>query len=72
MDLDGRLLDWGAKGEHNYVGTEGRDVPDEVMHKILSAHTGVQMINLRAFPLENAIDVLAYAATLPIEPPPEE
>jgi hypothetical protein len=69
---DGRLLDWGAKGEHNYVGTEGRDVPDEVMHKILSAHTGVQMINLRAFPLENAIDVLAYAATLPIEPPPEE
>ncbi len=69
--FDGRALDWGANGEHNYVGTEGQDVPDEVMHKILSAHTGVQMINLRAFPLENAIDVLAYAATLPLDPPPE-
>lgn len=62
---DGKLLNWGDKDEPAYVGTEGRDVPDEVMHKILSAHTGVQMINLRAFPLDYAVDVLAYTATLP-------
>ncbi|MES2846462.1 MAG: cytochrome c [Pseudomonadota bacterium] len=69
--FDGRLIDWGEDGGHNYVGTEGREVPDEVMHKILSSHTGVQMINLRAFPLSDAIDVLAYAATLPLDPPTE-
>jgi mono/diheme cytochrome c family protein len=63
--FDGRLLNWGSKEEPAYVGTEGRDVPDEVLHKILNAHTGVQMINLRAFPVENAVDVLAYTATLP-------
>ncbi len=70
--FDGRLLDWGGEGEHNYVGTEAVEVPDEVMHKILNAHTGVQMINLRAFPLVNAIDLIAYAATLPLDPPASE
>lgn len=65
--FDGRLLDWGDKDNHNYVGTEAVDVPDEVMHKVLNAHPGVQMVNLRAFPLQDAIDVMAYAATLPTE-----
>lgn len=65
--FDGRMLDWGDGDEHNFVGTEAVDVPDEVMHKILSAHPGVQMINLRAFPYQDAIDVMAYAATLPID-----
>ena len=65
--FDGRLLDWGNGDEHNYVGTEAVDVPDEVMHKVLSAHPGVQMVNLRAFPYQDAIDVMAYAATLPIK-----
>jgi hypothetical protein len=69
--FDGRMLDWGTDGGHNYVATEANDVPDEVMNKILNAHTGVQMINLRAFPLEDAISVLAYAATLPVEPATE-
>ena len=55
----------GDGDEHNYVGTEAVDVPDEVVHKVLNAHPGVQMINLRAFPLQNTIDVMAYAATLP-------
>ena len=65
--FNGRLLDWGDGEEHNYVGTEAVDVPDEVMHKVLNAHPGVQMVNLRAFPLQDAIDVMAYAATLPTE-----
>lgn len=69
--FDGRLMDWGSDGNHNYVGTEAVEVPDEVMNKILNAHTGVQMINLRAFPFEYAIDVIAYAATLPLDPPKE-
>ncbi len=69
--FDGRLLDWGDGDENAYVGTESAAAPDEVFHKIYSAHPGVQMINLRAFSLEDAINVLAYSATLPAEAPEE-
>ncbi len=65
--FDGKLLDWGEGGEHAYVGTEAATVPDEVLNKILNSHPGVQMVNLRAFPIEDAAAVLAYAATLPTE-----
>lgn len=65
--FDGRLLDWGEGDESAYVGTEAAGLPDEVMNKILNAHPGVQMVSLRAFPLQDAIDVLRYAATLPTE-----
>lgn len=65
--FDGRRYDWGSDGEHAYVGTEAASVPDEVLHKILNAHTGVEMANLRAFPLSDAVDVLSYAATLPVD-----
>lgn len=63
--FDGRLLNWGNDVEPAYVGTEAKSAPDEVLHKILNSHPGVQMINLRAFPLDDAVDVLAYTATLP-------
>ena len=65
--FDGRLLDWGDDDEHAYVGTEAVAAPDEVLNKILNAHPGVAMVNLRAFPVEYAVDVLNYAATLPTE-----
>jgi len=63
--FDGRALDWGVDGEHNFVGTEAASLPDEVWNKIYNAHPGVQMINLRAFPVEEAINVMAYIANLP-------
>lgn len=63
--FDGRLLDWGDGDEGKFIGTEASELADEVLHKILNSHPGAAMINLRAFPLEYAIDVLSYAATLP-------
>lgn len=54
-----------AGDENKFVGTEAVNVPDEVMHKVLSVHPGVQMVNLRAFPYQDAIDLMSYAATLP-------
>lgn len=65
--FDGKRLDWGEGDEHAYVGTEAVDVPDEVLHKILSAHPGVEMVNLRAFGADTAVNVLAYLATLPVK-----
>ena len=63
--FDGRMMDWGDGDNHNFVGTEAAALPDEVINKILNGHPGVQMLNLRAFPLQDAIDTLSYAATLP-------
>ncbi len=65
--FDGRLLDWGNGEESKFVGTEALAAPDEVLHKILSSHPGAAMVNLRAFDLSHAINVLAYAATLPVD-----
>lgn len=63
--FDGRRLDWGDAETPAYVGTEAATVPDEVLNKILNAHPGVEMVNLRAFGIEVAGDVLRYIATLP-------
>ena len=61
---DGAALNWGDEKEPGYVGTEANANPWEVLHKIQNGHPGVQMVNLRAFPVQNSIDVLAYAKTL--------
>ncbi|SNS87904.1 c-type cytochrome [Antarctobacter heliothermus] len=63
--FDGRNLDWGDADSPAYVGTEAVAAPDEVMNKILNAHPGVEMINLRAFGADFAGDVLTYISTLP-------
>ncbi len=63
---DGRAMDWGTDGEHNFVGTEAADLPDEVYNKISNSHPGAAMINLRAFSPEDRIAVMAYIAKLPV------
>jgi len=65
--FDERLLDFGSGTEHAYIGTEATANPTEVFHRILSGFPGREMINLRAFGPELAIDVLSYEATLPTE-----
>jgi thiosulfate dehydrogenase len=64
--FDGKFLNWGTKDEPAYVGTEANKYPAEVLHKIRNAHPGAAMINLRALALKDAVDVLAYARTLPV------
>lgn len=65
--FDGRMLDWGTKEEPAYIGTEASRLPHEVLHKMRNSHPGAAMINLRALPLQDAIDILAYAQTLPVK-----
>lgn len=64
--FDGRLLNWGTAAEPLYVGTEASKLPDEVLHKIRNSHPGAAMVNMRALPLSDSIDILTYAATLPV------
>ena len=63
--FDGRRLNWGDADHPAYVGTEAVAAPDEVLNKILNAHPGVEMVNLRAFGAGAAGDVLRYVSTLP-------
>jgi thiosulfate dehydrogenase len=63
--LDGRALNWGSKEEPGFVGTEARQLPWEVLHKIRNSHPGAAMMNMRALTLKDAVDTLAYAQTLP-------
>lgn len=63
--FDGKALNWGDEKEPAYVGTEASANPWEVLHKIRNAHPGVEMVALRAFSLQDAVDVLAYTQTLP-------
>jgi thiosulfate dehydrogenase len=65
--FDGRALNWGTAEAPAFVGTEANKYPHEVLHKIRNSHPGVAMINLRGFPLKDAIDILAYTRTLPIK-----
>lgn len=63
--LDGRALNWGTREEPAYVGTEAQKLPWEVLHKVRNSHPGAAMVNMRALPLKDTIDILAYAQTLP-------
>lgn len=65
--FDGRLLNWGTNDDPKYIGTEANAAPDEVLHKIRNSHPGAAMVNLRAFPIEDAASVLSYSKTLPVK-----
>jgi cytochrome b len=53
------------RGEPMYVGTKTATNPIEVLHKIRNGHPGAIMVSMRAFPMETAVNILAYAQTLP-------
>jgi mono/diheme cytochrome c family protein len=63
--FDGRALNWGDADDPGFVGTEAVGNPWEVLHKIRYGHPGVEMVSLAAFPMQTALDVLAYTRTLP-------
>ena len=63
--FDGRAIDWGDADEPGFVGTEANANPWEVLHKIRNGHPGAEMVSLRAFDFQAAVDVLAYTRTLP-------
>ncbi len=63
--FQGQALNWGDDKEPGFVGTEANANPWEVLHKIRNGHPGVEMISLRAFDIQVAVDVLAYTKTLP-------
>lgn len=61
----GTALNWGSDKKPKYIGTEASKNPWEVIAKIRHGHPGSYMMSYAAFPMKDAIDVLAYTRTLP-------
>ena len=69
---DGRLLNFGDEDEPEYVGTIAADNPWEFIHKVRVGQPGTSMPAAieRGWTMQDVVDVLTYAQTLPTEAPP--
>ena len=69
---DGRLLNFGSDDEPEYVGTIAVDNPWEFIHKVRAGQPGTQMPAAidEGLALQDVVNLLAYAQTLPTEAPP--
>lgn len=64
---DGKQLNFGSEKEPEYVGTVAADNPWEFLHKVRYGQPGTIMASglVNGWNLQDVIDVLAYAQTLP-------
>ena len=71
---DGRTMNFGNAEEPEYVGTVASDNPWEFMHKVRVGQPGTPMPSAidSGWSIQDVVDVLTYAQTLPIEPPVAE
>ncbi|MFQ5784430.1 MAG: c-type cytochrome [Alphaproteobacteria bacterium] len=65
--LNGKLIDFGSEGSPEFIGTVANENPWETLHNIRFGHAGDAMIGLIAFPVQDQVDALAYAQTLPVK-----
>jgi thiosulfate dehydrogenase len=68
---DGRQLNFGTPVEPEYIGTVATDNPWEFVHKVRVGQPGTEMPTglAQGWGMRNVLDVLAYAQTLPQDPP---
>jgi thiosulfate dehydrogenase len=66
---DGRQINFGTQEEPEYVGTVAADNPWEFLHKVRFGQPGTAMPSGigSGWPVQDAVDVLGYAQTLPTE-----
>ncbi|MBI3574171.1 MAG: c-type cytochrome [Gammaproteobacteria bacterium] len=62
---DGKLINFKTPPEVEYIGTVANENPWETLHKIRMGQPGVPMISMLAFEVQDHVDILAYAQTLP-------
>ena len=68
---DGRMLNFGSDEEPEYVGTIALDNPWEFLHKVRAGQPGTAMPAAidGGWSLEDLLDLLTFAQTLPVEAP---
>ncbi len=65
--FDGKKMNFGEESEPEFVGTVAADNPWEALHKIRFGQPGVGMVALNVLAIQDLVDILAYAQTLPTE-----
>jgi len=63
--FDGKAMNFHSEEEPEYVGTIAQENPWEFIHKARFGQPGVAMVGLVALPIQDVVDILAYAQTLP-------
>jgi mono/diheme cytochrome c family protein len=63
--FDGRQINFRTRTDPQFLGTVASDNPWEALHKIRSGQPGAPMPSLGALDVQDLLDVLAYAQTLP-------
>jgi thiosulfate dehydrogenase len=63
--FDGKVMNFGSDDDPEYVGTVASDNPWEALHKIRFGQPGVGMVSLSVLSVEQQVDILSYAQTLP-------
>jgi thiosulfate dehydrogenase len=65
--FDGRAIQFSDEAKPEFIGTVAQENPWETLHKIRNGQPGVGMVALGALGVQDQVDILAYAQTLPAE-----
>ena len=63
--FDGKELNFGDDDDPEFVGTVAQGNPWEALHKIRFGQPGVGMVSLSVLSVQEQVDILSYAQTLP-------
>ncbi len=63
--FNGKAINFKTDDDPEFIGTVANANPWEALHKIRNGHPGVPMPALRFLPIQNLVDILAYAQTRP-------
>jgi len=62
---DGKQINFKTPEDPEYIGTVANENPWETLHKIRMGQPGVPMISMLAFDVQDHVNILSYAQTLP-------
>jgi len=65
--FDGRAIQFSDEAKPEFIGTVAQENPWETLHKIRNGQPGVGMVALGALGIQDQVDILAYAQSLPAE-----
>jgi len=63
--FDGKAINFAKDPKKEYVGTIAKDNPWEGLHKVRHGQPGVPMVATIALNVQDQVDIIAYAQTLP-------
>lgn len=63
--FDGKEINFADEAKPEYIGTVASENPWETLHKIVNGQPGAAMVSLAVLPVQDLVDIVAYAQTLP-------